>query len=267
MSLKDKGTCSAYEPGTFDDPNWTNPGSSPSERAFFERRRQQHFLTKGLKAPPLPPIEPQLPQALPMPEPKPEHKKGARLRGRKRGTPVFGEAPRLKLSKDKRCRIMHRAEAFERRTKKKGKKNGLLGASGVTVLRSLIFTFLSAKGQTYPSYSALQEATGLCRQTVCECVERLERHGFLKVINRIKRVKDTVVSPLHGGVVEMTRVVQTSNAYTMHDPEVLDESEATDAPDRPFPPRRLQHLGSGMPGWQQGADLLSLLGLHTKSSC
>jgi len=257
------------EPSTFDDPNWTNPGRSPGEKSFFERKRQQYFYQKGLTPPALPipmrDAEPEPLAALAPGKPANEHQRGARLRGRKRQAPIFGEAPRAFVSKGMRRRIMHAAEAFERRTKKKGKKNGLLGATGVNVLRVLLFTFHSAQGQTYPSYNALQEATGHCRQTIAECIERLERHGFLKVINRIKREAGKVFSGLHGRMIEIVRVVQTSNAYTMHLPAELDESEAEDAPERPFPPRRIVNPGPGVMAWQQIQALLPNLGFRTES--
>lgn len=218
------GVCGVqYEPGTFDDPNWTNPGRCDRERAFFERKRQEHLVLKGRPTP-------DVPAAGASANPKPSRTQGARLSGRKRRKPVFGAAPRAFLGGKMRRKIIEAAEAFERRTKRKGKKNGLLGASGLNVLRAMLFRFHSAQGQTYPSYTALQEATGLCRQTIAECIERLERHGFLKVVNRIKRVVDDVLG--------LVRAVQTSNAYTMHLPANLDGSEASDAPRRPFPERR-----------------------------
>jgi hypothetical protein len=52
------------------------------------------------------------------------------------------------------------AEALERRTKPAGKRNGVLGYVGLTVLRCLMFTFLNAKtGLCCPAYSTILKAS------------------------------------------------------------------------------------------------------------
>jgi len=256
----------AYQP-TFADPDWTNPGRTQSERDFFERKKAEHDLKHGgppaLRAPVtqgayLPHIH--------QPEQNKDMKRGARMSGRKRQAPIFGDAPKAFVSKGMRRKIMHAAEAFERDTKMKGRKNGLLGATGVNVLRVLLFTFMSAKGQTYPSYKALMEATGYCKQTIAECIDRLERHGFLKVINRIKRVTDQVFSALHSRMIEMIRVVQTSNAYTIHLPDDLAAPQVEPVAHRPFPPRRLVERSTPVMGWNAIRAIMQPdLGFNTES--
>lgn len=254
----------AYQP-TFADPDWTNPGRSPAEKAFFERKKAEHDLRHGCP-PPLPKPSTCLPHIPAHENTKTERKHGARMSGRKRQAPVFGDAPEAYVPKAMRRKIMHAAEAFERRTKMKGKKNGLLGATGVNVLRVLLFTFLSARGQTYPSYKAMMEATGYCKQTIAECIDRLERHGFLKVINRIKRVTDQVFSALHGRMIEMIRVVQTSNAYTIHLPDDLAAPQVEPVAHRPFPPRRLVERSTPVMGWNAIRAIMQPdLGFNTES--
>ncbi len=253
---------SAYQP-TFSDHNWTNPGRSPEEKAFFDRKKAEHDLKHGC-IPPLPSTSIALPQTDP-PDMAKERKRGARMSGRKRQAPVFGDAPEAFVPKHMRRKIIYAAECFERKTKLKGRKNGLLGATGVNLLRVLLFTFLSAKGKTYPSYNAMMEATGYCKQTIAECIDRLERHGFLKVINRVRRIKDQVFSPLHGRPIEIIRVVQTSNAYTIHLPESLKEDEAEPTAHRPFPFRRIVEETAAIMSWKTIQTMLPNLGLSSES--
>lgn len=80
---------------------------------------------------------------------------------------------------------MFQAEAYERRTKLKGQRGGDLGPSGVQLLRCIAFRFLNlAKGCAWPSYDALQKATGLCRQTIADAIKRIEAVGFVFVERR-----------------------------------------------------------------------------------
>jgi hypothetical protein len=70
-------------------------------------------------------------------------------------------------------RAWRAAEAFDRRTHEPGKHGGLLGHTGLIVLRSLLFDFLNlATGRLDPSYEAIAERTGLARSTVIEALNR-----------------------------------------------------------------------------------------------
>ena len=74
--------------------------------------------------------------------------------------------------------------------------------SGIQLLRCIAFTFLNLKvGAAWPSYTALQAATGLCRQTLSDAIERLEATGFLLVRRRTRW--------------EGRRLVKLTNLYTL----------------------------------------------------
>jgi hypothetical protein len=56
------------------------------------------------------------------------------------------------VDRNLRVRIIIAAEALERRTKAKGQKSGVLGQSGLRVLRSLLFDFCAIPtGRCCPS--------------------------------------------------------------------------------------------------------------------
>ena len=71
------------------------------------------------------------------------------------------------LDRNERARILSAAEALERRTKRAGRRNGLLGYVGLQVLRCLMFSFLNGKnGLCCPSYKDIMDKTGLCKSSV-----------------------------------------------------------------------------------------------------
>jgi Helix-turn-helix domain len=101
---------------------------------------------------------------------------------------------------NQRIRIIITAEALERRTKGKGRKSGVLGQSGLRVLRCLLFDFCAIPtGRCCPSYEAIREKTGFCKSTISGALQRLEAAGLVRIIRRIIR------TPLGAR--------QTSNAY------------------------------------------------------
>jgi hypothetical protein len=77
------------------------------------------------------------------------------------------------------------------------------------VLEILLWRFHRAKdGYCAPSYTCLQAATGLCRQSIANALKRLEASGILKIARRLVReVIDGVM---------VTR--QASNLYSVHEP-------------------------------------------------
>ena len=117
------------------------------------------------------------------------------------------------LDRNDRARITYLAEALERRTKRPRARNGLLGYTAMTVLRAFLFTFLRrTDGLCCPSIAAIAEATGLSPSTVHEALNRLERTGIMKRVQRlIRRVVD------FGGVSRLT-TVQTTNLYSFTEP-------------------------------------------------
>jgi hypothetical protein len=135
---------------------------------------------------------------------------------RYRGKSIFVREP-LRLStpmdREARHKMLFLAEALERRTKMKGRKNGALGQIGMQVLRALLGFANKATGLCYPSYFALQLATGLSRGGIRAALRRLEAAGIICVTRRLKRVLVVRMSPLTGQPEEIITTVQDSNLY------------------------------------------------------
>lgn len=105
-----------------------------------------------------------------------------------------------KLDRNQKAKLLHMAERLERVTKRKGRRNGVLGIPAMIVLRTLLLKFHGQAGLCCPSYSTLQRATGLCRQSIANAVARLRAAGLLRVTGRLVRTAD--------------RFRQTSNLYS-----------------------------------------------------
>jgi len=111
------------------------------------------------------------------------------------------------MPKKAAIRIYHKAVEWNRRDKLAGKHGGLIGSHVLLVLHTLIFDFLNHRtGRLDPSYSALQKATRLCRQTVATALARLKELGIINWIRRCIEDRD-----------ELGRFVlrQETNAYAI----------------------------------------------------
>lgn len=108
------------------------------------------------------------------------------------------------LDRNARARLIALAEAYEHRTKAKGRKIGALGHVGLEVLRSMLFHFAGGKGRCWPSYKALANRTGRSIDAIAGALKRLEAAGFLKIIRRKRALR---VGPA-------TFVVQDTNVYS-----------------------------------------------------
>jgi hypothetical protein len=94
------------------------------------------------------------------------------------------------LDRNQKARLIHACECMERRTKGKGRRNGVLGIPAMIVLRALLFRFHGASGACFPSYDAIQHVTGLCRQSIARAVANLEAAKVLTVTRRLVRFVD-----------------------------------------------------------------------------
>jgi hypothetical protein len=123
------------------------------------------------------------------------------------GASFVGDPTRIStpLNRDERGRLVRQAEQIELRSKGKGQRNGILGQTGLAVLRVLVFKFSNRlSGLCIPSYTSIMEATGFCRQTVAKAIRALEACGLVKAVRRlVRRMIDGVV-----------RAVQGSNVYS-----------------------------------------------------
>lgn len=94
-----------------------------------------------------------------------------------------------RLDRNDKAKLMHAAEAMERLTKRKGRRNGVLGQPAIRVLRALVFRFHGPSGLCCPSYTVLQRSTGLCRQSIATALKHLEGTRLLAITRRLVRVK------------------------------------------------------------------------------
>ena len=147
------------------------------------------------------------------------------------------------LDRNERARILALAEALERRTRPAGARNGVLGEIGLRVLRALVLRFVRASdGYCAPSYTILQAATGLCRESIARSLQRLEAAGILHITRRLVR------EVIDGGGFPMTVTRQASNLYSVHEPAPRAERLPLPSPTPRFPRPAFAALAQ-MLGW------------------
>ena len=138
------------------------------------------------------------------------------------------------LDGNQRARILHAAEVMERKTKRKGCRNGILGVPALMVLRCLLMRFHNrGTGLCFPSYSAIQKATGLCRQSIASALHRLESAGLLVITRRLVRV-----AGMFGGTI----CQQCSNLYAFAEPTKQLDLGTLTAPPRLSPRPRVHQM-------------------------
>jgi len=105
---------------------------------------------------------------------------------------------------------------------------GEITRAAVEILQALLFTFANLKdGRCFPSYERIADAAGCVPRTVGRCLPDLEAAGFIRWVNRIRRIRERVAG-LAGIGASNWRVVRTSNAYDFpriakQKPAVLDK--------------------------------------------
>jgi DNA-binding transcriptional MocR family regulator len=107
------------------------------------------------------------------------------------------------MNRNERARLIHFAEALDRRTHEPGRHGGVLKRTGLAVLKALVFGFLGRGGRCDPSLDSLARMAGCARSTVAEALKRLEAAGLVRRVARWRAVA------ANGGLV----VLQLSNAY------------------------------------------------------
>jgi DNA-binding transcriptional ArsR family regulator len=75
--------------------------------------------------------------------------------------------------------LISSAEDLERRTKEKGRANGAVGVSGLSLLRAMVRRTSRDTGICRASYGDLQQNTGLSRQAITNALRRLEAAGII----------------------------------------------------------------------------------------
>ena len=150
------------------------------------------------------------------------------------------------IDRNQRARILYLAEALERRTKAPGRRNGVLGYVGLALLRTLLLRFANCRtGACFPSYTAIQCATGLCRQSIALGLARLEAAGVLRIVRRLVRQRVARVSPWTGEPETIVTTTQASNLYAFAEPAAYaDHLPVPAARKRAFPRRGRWRCGS-----------------------
>lgn len=141
------------------------------------------------------------------------------------------------LDRNERARILHLAEALERRTKPAGGRNGVLGYVGLAVLKALVCGFLRrADGLCCPSVAAIKEKTGLSRSAIFEALNRLEAVG---IVQRVRRLVRRMID--FGGLARLS-TVQSSNLYAFSEPHPTAHLLPTRKTRRSAPARLIANL-------------------------
>jgi hypothetical protein len=99
------------------------------------------------------------------------------------------------------------AERFDLARKRKGRRSGPLGYTGLLVYRALWRFVRFRDGCLCPSYDRLQRATGLCRSAVAGALKRLAAAGFLTWRRRLEYTGERGARG--------REVRQASNAYAL----------------------------------------------------
>lgn len=137
---------------------------------------------------------------------------------------MFGYGRCVPLDRNAKARVMTAARALQHRmrdgsAKPKGRAYAELTAKHLEVLRALLWGFHNAAtGKCFPGYEAIAEAADCARSTVYEAITALERTGLLTWVNRVMRVRE-MGADLFGRAANRVRVVRTSNAYVLIDPQ------------------------------------------------
>ena len=125
------------------------------------------------------------------------------------------------IDRNQRIRIIAIAEALERRTKAKGQKSGVLGLSGLQLLRCLLFRFCAIPtGRCCPSYRAIRETTGFCYSTISGALKRLETSGLVRIARRLIRTP-------HGARQATNAYAFSETAFGVRKPDYENSRETT----------------------------------------
>src|SRR3954468_5026396 len=97
----------------------------------------------------------------------------------------------MPLPKKKAVQIFHKARAFERQTRQKGKQDGALGRNGLLVLHALIFDFLNyATGRLDPAIATIARNAAISISSAKRGLANLKRSGVLHWIRRAAETHD-----------------------------------------------------------------------------
>ena len=97
----------------------------------------------------------------------------------------------MPLPKKQAVKLYHKARAFERQTRRKGKQDGALGRNGLAVLHALIFDFLDyATGELDPAIESIARKACASVASVKRGLRNLKLCGVLNWIRRAGETRD-----------------------------------------------------------------------------
>jgi hypothetical protein len=141
---------------------------------------------------------------------------GARSRPRDK---VFGIGRCIPLDRNAKARIAWKARALMRRDAR-GRHYGAVSAKAYAVLCALLWGFHNSRdGRCFPSLERIAARADCARSTVALALRALELAGILTWQNRIVRTRERVDGLFGPLSAWRWRIVRTSNAYQMHDPQ------------------------------------------------
>ena len=111
------------------------------------------------------------------------------------------------------------AKAWGARHKEPVKNRGPITRAFLEVLEALLWGFHNARdGRCFPSYETIAAKAECARSTVAEALKALEWAGVLTWQHRIARIQ-VRERDLFGQWASGWRVIRTSNAYVLRDPQ------------------------------------------------
>jgi hypothetical protein len=135
------------------------------------------------------------------------HRSGRRLA--RAGVKPKGKLPAQKITKGDIDAIVRKAQVLDDWSKKFGCRMGLVGATGLRVLRYLAYAFMAKGFACFPSYRWIASKTHLARSTVGAALRRLKHIGALQWTERQHRING--------------RRVQGTNLFTLHMPSMKEK--------------------------------------------
>ena len=142
---------------------------------------------------------------------------------------TFGPGHPMPLDRNAKVRIMVFARAWTARHRHPGQHKGPITRAFLEVLQALLWGFHNSRsGVCFPSYEAIAIRAGCARSTVAEALKALEFAGVLTWQNRITRIRERC-SDLFGHDGWRWRVIRTSNAYQLRDPQPANSSKSGNA--------------------------------------
>ena len=146
---------------------------------------------------------------------------------RPRREKIFGEPTWSPLDRNAKARIMAYAEDWNAKNRQPRQHRGPITRAMMDVLKALLWGFHNSKtGRCFPSYEAIAEKAGCCRDTVYEAIRVFERADILTWINRIARARVQELD-LFGRLALRWKIIRTSNAYLFRDPLPCDDGQAS----------------------------------------